>query len=396
MDLEFELEDDTPVLVPLAFDRSMRSFDKDGHMRVESSNISKACVNPYIGREIPNHEELRLDPNKIYMLYRDATELQAAANSYENKPLMMEHIAVSADQPQKHFIVGTISNVRFQHPYLKASLAVWDKKAIEAIESGEQEQLSCGYRYRADMSPGEIDGVKYDGVMRELACNHVALVHTGRAGPDVLVSDELPSNFLDANMKISALVDSLKPFLAADAKPADITAAVTAQIALDKKDAEDKAAKDNELGKGAETAIVHNAGEDDEMDLEGEDKDCTPEEKAAKDAARAAKDKKPKAMDSATVQSVVNAALTARDALHVARREVEPILGVVAYDSAADVYKAALVKLGVAVDGIDPSAYKAILGITVQKSTTAQPLAQDGGGKVLSMAEAFPGFNRIK
>jgi uncharacterized protein len=39
------------------------------------------------------------------------------------------------------------------------------------------------------MSPGEFEGMKYDGVMRDLACNHVALVAAGRCGPDVTAAE---------------------------------------------------------------------------------------------------------------------------------------------------------------------------------------------------------------
>ncbi len=39
------------------------------------------------------------------------------------------------------------------------------------------------------MTPGTYAGVRYDGVMRDIAANHVALVRKGRAGPDVVVGD---------------------------------------------------------------------------------------------------------------------------------------------------------------------------------------------------------------
>ena len=38
----------------LIFDRSMRSFDVDGRMHIERSNISKANVCGYLGKEISN------------------------------------------------------------------------------------------------------------------------------------------------------------------------------------------------------------------------------------------------------------------------------------------------------------------------------------------------------
>ena len=174
-----------------AFDRSMREKDVDGRLHVDNCNISKANVCPYLGSEIPNAEALGLDPSKIYMLYRDAAELEAAAPTYERAPLMMRHVVVSADNPQQFLTVGAVSNVRFRHPYLIADITIWNAEAITAVETGAQKEISCGYRYSPDMTPGEIDGVKYDGVMRRIIANHVALVEAGRAGPDVVVSDSV-------------------------------------------------------------------------------------------------------------------------------------------------------------------------------------------------------------
>ena len=60
----------------MAFDRqSARSIDADGRLHVSKTNISKANVCPYFGREIPNWQELGLDGDKVYRLYRDPEEL---------------------------------------------------------------------------------------------------------------------------------------------------------------------------------------------------------------------------------------------------------------------------------------------------------------------------------
>ena len=76
-------------------------------------------------------------------------------------------------------------------PYLTASLAVWDAEAIRLIESEAQSELSCGYYFIADMTPGvTADGVPFSGTMRSLSANHVALVSRGRAGSDVSVADQ--------------------------------------------------------------------------------------------------------------------------------------------------------------------------------------------------------------
>ena len=172
----------------LAFDRRMETID--GHLVVKGCHVTKANVCPYLGAEIPNSEALGLQPDKIYMLYRDPAEIKAAADTYNRVPLLMQHVAVSADRPQQFLTVGTASNARFSHPYLDMDLTIWTREGIEAIESGAQTEISCGYRYVADMTSGtSLEGEKYDGRMTQIIANHIALVEAGRAGPDVRVRE---------------------------------------------------------------------------------------------------------------------------------------------------------------------------------------------------------------
>jgi hypothetical protein len=218
----------------LAFDRaSVRTIDQDGRLHVEVSNISKAAVNPYQGKEIPDSESLGLDPNKIYNLLRDPEELKKAAPTFNNIPLIdayeqtgKEHIPVSARDPKKEIVVGsTGTDAVFEEPYLKNSLVVWDATAIEGIDSEERKEISCAYYYRADMTPGTYQGISYDGVMRDIRGNHVALVAAGRAGSDVVVGDSIPLEIQSMKKPLSrkaaqvkGAMLALKPKLAADAK----------------------------------------------------------------------------------------------------------------------------------------------------------------------------------
>lgn len=188
---EIDVEEDCSALDSarrMVFDRRMETID--GHLVVTGCHITKANVCGYMGAEIPNSEALGLDPSKIYMLYRDPAEIKAAVSTYDRVPLLMQHVAVSADKPQQFLTVGTVSNARFSHPYLDADLTIWTREGIEAVESGAQRELSCGYRYVPEMSPGTSpEGEKYDGRMTQIVANHIALVEAGRAGPDVMVAD---------------------------------------------------------------------------------------------------------------------------------------------------------------------------------------------------------------
>ena len=175
----------------LALDRAgAQAFDVDGRLRIDAANISKAAVNPYLGEEIPGWEELGLEPKKIYRMLRDPEELAKAADTFNGVQLLKKHVPVSADDHQPYDVVGTTgTDAEFEAPYLKNSLFVWAQDAIDDIDSGNRRALSCGYHYRPDMKPGRFEGMPYDGVMREIVGNHVALVKDGRAGADVVIGD---------------------------------------------------------------------------------------------------------------------------------------------------------------------------------------------------------------
>lgn len=175
----------------LALDRaSVRYIDEDGRLHVRTSHISKANVCPYRGSEIPDAEQLGLDPKQVYYLLRDPEELAKAAPTFNNLPLLDVHKPHTAMDHDDSLVVGsTGTDATFRPPYLDNSLVVWKQTAIDGIMSQEQRELSSAYRYRADMVPGSYEGSAYHGVMRDIRGNHVAIVSSGRAGSDVVVGD---------------------------------------------------------------------------------------------------------------------------------------------------------------------------------------------------------------
>jgi 8-oxo-dGTP pyrophosphatase MutT (NUDIX family) len=178
----------------LALDRgSVRNYDQDGRLHIERTPISKANVCEYYGDEIPDADKLGLDPARKYKLLRDPDELRKAAPTFNNLPLLSEHKVVTADQHDKGLVAGaTGTDAEFVAPYLYNSLVVWPQEDIKGVEDDDKRELSCSYHYRADMTPGTYEGQAYDGVMRDIIGNHVALVENGRAGPDVMVHDSQP------------------------------------------------------------------------------------------------------------------------------------------------------------------------------------------------------------
>ncbi len=178
----------------LALDRaSARSYDADGRLHVAVCNISKANVCEYLGSEIPDYERLGLQAGKLYRLYRDPAELAQAASTFNNLPLLSQHVPVDARDHRPDLVVGsTGTDARFVAPYLQNSLVIWTASAIEGVDSGRQRELSAAYRYRPVMEPETAQGERFDGRMTDIVGNHVALVAEGRAGADVVVGDRSP------------------------------------------------------------------------------------------------------------------------------------------------------------------------------------------------------------
>jgi hypothetical protein len=174
----------------LAFDFSTARFvDQDGHLHVSQTAVTKACVNPYRGSEINGSERLGLNPDKIYKLFRDPDELEKAASSWNNKPLLYLHRRVNARDHDHIITVGTVSGPVWTSPYIRVDLTCWDGQAIDTIQDDSRKELSSAYHYKCVMEPGVFQGEAFDARMVGMACNHVALCEKGRAGPDVFVSD---------------------------------------------------------------------------------------------------------------------------------------------------------------------------------------------------------------
>ena len=134
---------------------------------------------------------------------------------------------------------------------------------------------------------------------------------------------------------------------------------------------------------------------DEDPDMEGMD-DIQPVKSANGNSGAGGKEPaKDKAKDKKGMDARIQLAIDARDALHAARREVEPVLGVVTYDSAAAVYRAGLVKLGVAVDGIPPAAFGPMFKLARERAEATTPRIASDAAVVKGMAAVIPGYNRL-
>lgn len=381
----------------LAFDRaSVRTIDANGRLQISRTNISKANVNAYYGREIPGSEELGLEPNKLYRLWRHPDELRKAAKTFNNIPVLSKHIPDFPTDPPNEFRVGvTHSNAEFDGTYLTVGMSIWDNSAIAGIESREQRELSASYKYVADMTPGVTpDGEPYDGVMRDIFGNHEALVPDGRAGPDVLVADSLPPELNHMRKhKVAAIRATLKPLLAQDA---DLEAEVRkALLALDEAEKEDekenKTADDEDDDEKDKKKTA-----DDEDDEEDKDKKKTAEDEDDEEDDKVSKT----AMDSAIRLAADSATKKAAEnfrKIREAEQVVRPLIGdVVAMDSAEDVYRTALEQSGVDISGVHPSAYPEMVKMAISQKESSRPVIAQDSASVSEFEKAFPTAGKLK
>jgi len=223
----------------LALDRSSaRTYDTNGYMHVGANPISKATVNDYYGREINAAMQgtdgwVPLDENKKYGLLRHPDELAAAAPTFNKLPILKRHVAISAKDFDPKLIIGSTGDAaKFDGKYLGNTLAFWDKGAIDDIENDDRKELSSAYSYLADMTPGEYEGMPYDGIMRNIKGNHLALVKAGRAGPDVMVNDADPdleeSTYMSKISKKALLRARVIKRLAVDSTPEELAELIEA------------------------------------------------------------------------------------------------------------------------------------------------------------------------
>lgn len=424
----------------LAMDK--RTTDKFGRMRVDESNISKAAVNPYYGHEIPNAEALGLDLQALYHLLRDPDEMAKAASTFNELPILSKHIPVSAEKPSPELIVGTTgTEAAFDEPYLRNALNLWCAEAILGVVTQTKHELSSAYSYDADMTPGSYGGVKYDGVMRNIVGNHVALVFEGRAGPDVVVGDskllEKPKMkklsprggvLLGALMAFSAtaiaqdaqiggnlrtIAGDVKDLSTAKERKTVIAAVRKLGIAMDGLDdivdavaetevpAAPNAMDEGDFATQLATLLGANGLGPEEIAkiqamCSGGAMDGEPEPPAKKDDDKDKIDKP--AMDAALAASG-KAIRESMLAVRNAEIEVQPIIGnlSVAMDSAADVYKLALDHMKVDLAGVDKASYRAVFNAvksqasatstTPKRSVMAQDAAMSGGA---AFATLFP------
>ena len=377
-----------------AMDKSARRYDRNNHLIVDKTVITKAAVNPYRGDSIPRWKDLGLDPNKEYMLLRDPEELRKSLDTFKGLQLLKRHIPVDASQPEKESTIGSIGTdiTMDDEGRVWSSLRVFDQEGIDYIESKALGELSAGYAYDAVMKSGTFNGVPYDGIMTNIHGNHVAIVERGRIGSDAIIADSIEGQLMAKNVvlkkgSLAKLREQLGMDSAEDLKK--VILAVHGSLALDEDDkkAEDEDEEDKKAEDEDDVEIVEDSDDDKQTQADKDNESEAMRLKAREKREEKDRDEdKKQAQDSAiAMDAAVKTAKSEMMAVFKAMKDVEPIVGVLAMDAFEDAhgfYEYAAKKAGHKTEGINTAGLAALV-----KAHKTQTFAMDSAPKAGKLSE---------
>jgi len=126
---------------------------------------------------------------RIVREYRPPEEVFDAASlaTLEQAPITVGHVDMVDTGNFTSLTKGQLTGVGHTDTHVTADAVIQDRITAQRVLSGSLVDLSCGYRYRQDWTPGVADGQAYDMVQRGIRYNHVALLPrgVGRQGTDV-------------------------------------------------------------------------------------------------------------------------------------------------------------------------------------------------------------------
>ena len=165
-----------------------KEVDANGFWFIKHNILSKEGVYPYLGSNIDSS----LVPDKIYYVYRPASTLQEAVDSWNNPPkgiysgheMIGPEFTPSDERPPQ----GVVTNVVYDNGALYGDITVYSEALQKEIGDGTKE-LSLGYFCNYVKEAGIFNGLAYDYVQKEMRGNHIAVVPNGRCGSEVRVYD---------------------------------------------------------------------------------------------------------------------------------------------------------------------------------------------------------------
>lgn len=238
----------------------------EGFLICRNVPIARIGEQDYLAKEL----QLSGDQDRIVKVNRYENDVfdKAALASFEGKPVTDGHPADSVGPENFGSLAkGHIQNVRREGDRMVADLYINDASLISDIQNGIKREVSCGY-----MCNYEEDGDGYK--QTHIRGNHVAVVHSGRAGHDVAIKDAAAKTAEERThvmSKFSKAVLTAFGVAAKDAKDEEELKALTALAndALDSEPAEE--APEEEPAK-----------DEDEVEVEEKVEETAPDDLGAK------------------------------------------------------------------------------------------------------------------
>ncbi len=173
-------------------DLTSRTITPQGFL-VAPCVIARTGVQVYKAKELNLGNDSGLEPNDLVRLHRPAEEVfhPDAVKSFDGVPVSVNHPPGNKITAAnwKERAVGDMDDVVSENPLLAGKITVRDSGAVGDVTSGKK-YLSAGYSFDLDPTPGETaDGQAYDGIMRNIRGNHVAIVAIPRGGPACKIAD---------------------------------------------------------------------------------------------------------------------------------------------------------------------------------------------------------------
>ncbi len=169
----------------------MRATFRHGTLKITGAVLGGVIIARYRRVDLGGADSF--EPEGIYRVLRAAAWVDAAA-SFDNKPITLGHVSRD-DAPNPEQIVGVVRGVRFRDPYLRGTVAIWGRQALDGIARGELRALSIGYEGEVEPRAGTFRGQAFDARCRWLEGHHVALVDRSRNGAAVVL--RLPGHVRD-------------------------------------------------------------------------------------------------------------------------------------------------------------------------------------------------------
>ena len=147
----------------------------------------------YLPEEVPEDVAKGLESGQMVKVYRSAEDLFAAATmaSFEGKPLTLNHPEDFVDPTNwRDYCVGHAQNARrgigSEADMLLLDILITDAEAIKMVQSGELQEVSCGYDAGYEAVGAGV------GRQLDIIGNHIALVEFGRCGSRCAIKDSNP------------------------------------------------------------------------------------------------------------------------------------------------------------------------------------------------------------